>query len=75
MQATRGEEVCRSYSFLTSVVDGDEWSASRPSRALQPGKGPPSLTEETVDLELGCIQIYNNLKSNIVFGRILEPKM
>jgi hypothetical protein len=30
-----------SYSFLTSALDGDEWSASRPGRALRPGKGPP----------------------------------
>jgi hypothetical protein len=30
-----------SYSFLTSALDGDEWSASRPDRALPRGKGPP----------------------------------
>jgi hypothetical protein len=30
-----------SYLFLTSTLDGDEWSASRPSRALPPEKGPP----------------------------------
>jgi hypothetical protein len=30
-----------SYSFSTSAVDGGEWSASRPGRALPPGKGPP----------------------------------
>jgi hypothetical protein len=29
-----------SYSF-TSALDGDEWSASRPGRALPPEKGPP----------------------------------
>jgi hypothetical protein len=29
-----------SYSFTTSSLDGGEWSASRPSRALPPGKGP-----------------------------------
>jgi hypothetical protein len=29
------------YSFLTSALDGGEWSASRPDRALPPGKGPP----------------------------------
>jgi hypothetical protein len=27
-------------SFLTSAVDGGEWSASRPGRDLAPGKGP-----------------------------------
>jgi hypothetical protein len=30
-----------SYSFLTSVLEGGEWSASRPGRALPPGKEPP----------------------------------
>jgi hypothetical protein len=29
-----------SYSYLTSALDGGEWSASRPGRALPPGKGP-----------------------------------
>jgi hypothetical protein len=26
---------------LTSALDGGEWSASRPGRALPPGRGPP----------------------------------
>jgi hypothetical protein len=30
-----------SYSYLTSALDGGEWSASRPGRASPPGKGPP----------------------------------
>jgi hypothetical protein len=30
-----------SYSFSTSALDRGEWSASRPGRALAPGKGPP----------------------------------
>jgi hypothetical protein len=30
-----------SYSFMTSALDGGEWSALRPGRALPPGKGPP----------------------------------
>jgi hypothetical protein len=30
-----------SYSFSTSALDRGEWSASRPGRALPPGKGPP----------------------------------
>jgi hypothetical protein len=30
-----------SYSFTTSALDRGEWSASRPGRALPPGKGPP----------------------------------
>jgi hypothetical protein len=39
MMALGGEGV-RSYLFLTSALDGGEWSASRPGRALDPGKGP-----------------------------------
>jgi hypothetical protein len=37
----RGERRYSSYSFLTSALEGGEWSASRPGRALPPGKGPP----------------------------------
>jgi hypothetical protein len=40
MKALEGEEY-RSYSFTTSALDGDEWSASLPGHALTPGKGPP----------------------------------
>jgi hypothetical protein len=41
--ATRHEGACRqrrysSYSFSNSALDGGEWSASRPGRALAPGK-------------------------------------
>jgi hypothetical protein len=36
-----GERSYSSYSFTTSALDGGEWSASRPGRALAPGKGPP----------------------------------
>jgi hypothetical protein len=40
MKALGGEEYC-SYSFSTSALDWGEWSASRPGRALVPGKGHP----------------------------------
>jgi hypothetical protein len=40
MVALGGERKYSPYSFLTSALDGDEWSASRPVRALPPGKGP-----------------------------------
>jgi hypothetical protein len=40
MEAPGGERRNSSYSFLTSARDGGEWSASRPGRALPPGKGP-----------------------------------
>jgi hypothetical protein len=33
-----------SYSFLPSALEGGEWSASRPGRALPPGKEPPVPT-------------------------------
>jgi hypothetical protein len=36
-----GERRYNSYSYLTSELDGGKWSASRPSRALPPGKEPP----------------------------------
>jgi hypothetical protein len=42
-----GERRCSSYSFLTSALDGGEWSASRPGRASHPRKGPPVPTHCT----------------------------
>jgi hypothetical protein len=36
-----GERRCSSYSFLTWALDGGEWSAARPGRALAQGKGLP----------------------------------
>jgi hypothetical protein len=36
-----GERRYSSYSFLSSALDGSEWSVSRLGRALPPGKGPP----------------------------------
>jgi hypothetical protein len=41
MEAIGGERRYSSYSFTTSALDGGEWSASRPGRALSPEKGPP----------------------------------
>jgi hypothetical protein len=36
-----------SRAFSTSKLDGGEWSASRPARALPPGKGHPmSIVQE-----------------------------
>jgi hypothetical protein len=40
-KALRGGGKYSSYSFSTSALDGGESSASRPGRALAPGKGPP----------------------------------
>jgi hypothetical protein len=36
-----GERMYSSYPFMTSALDGGEWSASRPVRALPPEKGLP----------------------------------
>jgi hypothetical protein len=33
-------DICKSDSFLISALDEGECSASRPDRALPPGKGP-----------------------------------
>jgi hypothetical protein len=41
-----GERRYSSYSFLTSALDGGERSASRPGRALPPGKGLPVPIEQ-----------------------------
>jgi hypothetical protein len=41
MEAQGGERMYSSHSFMTSALDEGEWSASRPGRALCPGKGPP----------------------------------
>jgi hypothetical protein len=38
-----GGEEYNSYSFLTSALDGGEWSASRPGRAFTPGEWTPGL--------------------------------
>jgi hypothetical protein len=43
-EALGGERMYSSYSFSTSELGGGEWSASRPARALAPGKGPPVPT-------------------------------
>jgi hypothetical protein len=36
----QGKRRHSSYSFMTSALGGGEWLASRPGRALPPGKGP-----------------------------------
>jgi hypothetical protein len=41
IEAYLGETSFSSYSFLTSALEGSERSASRPGRALPPGKEPP----------------------------------
>jgi hypothetical protein len=41
IEAHLGDRRYSSYSFLTSALEGSEWSASRPGRALPLGKEPP----------------------------------
>jgi hypothetical protein len=41
IEAHLGDRRYSSYCFLTSALGGGEWSASRPGRALTPGKEPP----------------------------------
>jgi hypothetical protein len=44
-----GERSYCSYPFTNSALDGGELSASRPGRALAPGKGPPSPIEQVAE--------------------------
>jgi hypothetical protein len=37
----KGVRKCSSYSFLTSALDGGEWSTSCPGHTLTRGKDPP----------------------------------
>jgi hypothetical protein len=39
-----GDRRYSSYCFLASALEGGEWSATRPGRALPPGKEPPVPT-------------------------------
>jgi hypothetical protein len=41
IEAHLGDRRYSSHTFLTSALEGGEWSASRPGRALPPGKEPP----------------------------------
>jgi hypothetical protein len=49
------ERTYSSYSFLTSALDGGEWSASRPGRALPLGKGPMVPTGQDAELALEMV--------------------
>jgi hypothetical protein len=67
MDALGGERRYSSYSFTTSALDGGGWSASRPGRALPPGKGPPGTH---------CIGGWVDLRAGLdteVRGKILCP--
>jgi hypothetical protein len=52
-----------SYSFLTSELDGGEWSASRPGRALPPGKEPAVPIVQEAGWAPELVQTQMQLKS------------
>jgi hypothetical protein len=52
-----GEKRLCAYSFLTSVLEGGEGSASRPGRALTPGKGLPVPNVQAAGWALGPVWI------------------
>jgi hypothetical protein len=63
----QGERMLSSYSFLTSAIDGGEWSASRPDRALPREKDP----RYTLDRRLGGPQSWSGkeARGNILYLR------
>jgi hypothetical protein len=69
-----GREEYSSYFFSTSVLDGGEWPASRPGRALAPGKGPPVPTVQEVGWapELVWIQRLDEKSFRICRGSNLD---
>jgi hypothetical protein len=70
MEALRGERRYSSYySFLTSALDGGEWSASRPGRGLPPGKNP----RYPLDRRLGGPQNQQGLEKNPLSLSGIEP--
>jgi hypothetical protein len=65
-----------SYSFTTSALDGGEWSASRPCRALPPGKGPPVPIVQEAGW-VPCVSIYSYIcmfHSACVLGSVCSSK-
>jgi hypothetical protein len=67
MEALGGERRYSSYTFLTSALDGGEWSASRPSHALAPGREPlVPIVQETVS------QSRSGYRQNPLLG--IEPR-
>jgi hypothetical protein len=62
-----GERKYRSYSFLSSALDGGEWSASRLGRALAPGERTPDTHWPG-----GCVGPRAGLDTEAT-GKILSP--
>jgi hypothetical protein len=59
-----GERKCRAYSFLPWALEWGEWSTSRPSCALPPGKDP----QYALDRRLGGPQSCSEYRAR---GKIL----
>jgi hypothetical protein len=62
-----------SYSFRTSAVDAGEWSASRPVRALSPGKGPPVPVGQE-SFEANSVINLDEIRIFFFFFQILRRK-
>jgi hypothetical protein len=67
-----GERRYSSYLFSTSTLDGGEWSASRPDRALPLGEGPPVPIVQEAGWAPELINVTFLLVFNII--RELGPK-
>jgi hypothetical protein len=76
-----------SYSFSTSALDGGEWSASCPGRALAPGKGPPvpigqeagrapePVWTQRLEEKSSCLcRIYVNPTLHTMLGTVVGPR-
>jgi hypothetical protein len=61
-----GGRIYSSYSFLTSALDGGERSASRPSHALAPGKGPPVPIVQEAGWASACLD--TEVRGRILFA-------
>jgi hypothetical protein len=62
-----GEKSYSSFSFMTSALDGGEWSASRPGRAL-----PPRERTTGTHCRGGCVGPRAGLDTE-AGGKILSP--
>jgi hypothetical protein len=49
----QGERMYSSCLFTTSALDGGEWLASRPGRALAPEEGPPTPRTHLTEVWVG----------------------
>jgi hypothetical protein len=57
-----------SYLFTTSALDAGEWLASRPGRALPPGKGPPVPIVQEAGWAPDLIRCHSFCEREILFS-------